>query len=179
MDILADGEVGTLAKVEKKPKGTKNVIRSSELDPKFKDEVAGQPGGEKLKVCYACGVCTAGCPVSEVSEDFDPRKIIRMVLMGMKERVLSSDFIWYCTQCFTCSGHCPQNVKFTDIMRVLRDMTVKKGYVDSSFLQKAKELDRFSQKVRHRLMKSIVAKKGKPFTLNPGELLSRVAKELA
>jgi hypothetical protein len=29
------------------------------------------------------------------------------------------------------------------------------------------------------LMKSIVAKKGKSFTLNPGELLSRVAKELA
>ena len=168
-----------MAKVERKARGAKNVIRSSELDPKFKYEVASQPGGEKLKVCYACGVCTAGCPVSEVSEDFDPRKIVRMVLMGMKERVLSSDFIWYCTQCFTCSGHCPQNVKFTDIMRVLRDMAVKEGFVDSSFLQKAKELDRFSQRVRFRLMKSIVAKKGKSFTLNPGELLNRVAKELA
>jgi len=171
--------VGRLAKNEKRVKATKKVIRSSELDSKFKYEVTNHPGGEKLKVCYACGVCTAGCPVSDVSEDFDPRKIIRMVLMGMKERVLSSDFIWYCTQCFTCSGHCPQNVKFTDIMRVLRDMAVKEGYVDSSFLQKAKELDRFSQKVRHRLMKSIVAKKGKSFTLNPGELLNRVAKELA
>ena len=168
-----------MAKVEKKAKGAENFIRSSELDPKFKYEVASQPGGEKLKVCYACGVCTAGCPVSEVSEDFDPRKIVRMVLMGMKERVLSSDFIWYCTQCFTCSGHCPQNVKFTDIMRVLRDMAVKEGFVDSSFLQKAKELDRFSQKIRFRLMKSIVAKKGKSFTLNPAELLNRVAKELA
>ena len=168
-----------MAKNDKKAKGAKKVIRSSELDPKFKYEVTNHPGGEKLKVCYACGVCTAGCPVSDVSEDFDPRKIIRMVLMGMKERVLSSDFIWYCTQCFTCSGHCPQNVKFTDIMRVLRDMAVKEGYVDSSFLQKAKELDRFSQEVRHRLMKSIVAKKDKSFTLNPGELLNRVAKELA
>ena len=168
-----------MAKNEKKVKATKKIIRSSELDSKFKYEVANHPGGEKLKVCYACGVCTAGCPVSEVSEDFDPRKIIRMVLMGMKERVLSSDFIWYCTQCFTCSGHCPQNVKFTDIMRVLRDMAVKEGHVDSSFLQKAKELDRFSQKVRYRLMKSIVSKKGKSFTLNAGELLNRVAKELA
>ena len=168
-----------MAKVERKAKGTKNVIKSSELDSKFKYEVASQPGGEKLKVCYACGVCTAGCPVSDVSADFDPRKIIRMVLMGMKERVLSSDFIWYCTQCFTCSGHCPQNVKFTDIMRVLRDMAVREGFVDSSFLQKAKELDRFSQKVRYRLMKSIVAKKGKSFTLNPGELLTKVAKELS
>jgi heterodisulfide reductase subunit C len=168
-----------LAKNNKKEKAATKVIRSSELDPKFKYEVTSQPGGEKLKVCYACGVCTAGCPVSDVSEDFDPRKIIRMVLMGMKERVLSSDFIWYCTQCFTCSGHCPQNVKFTDIMRVLRDMAVKEGYVDSAFLQKARELDRFSQRVRYRLMKSIVAKKGKPFTLNPGDLLSKVAKELA
>ncbi len=171
--------MGRLAKNEKRVKATKKVIRSSELDSKFKYEVANHPGGEKLKVCYACGVCMAGCPVSEVSEDFDPRKIIRMVLMGMKERVLSSDFIWYCTQCFTCSGHCPQNVKFTDIMRVLRDMAVKEGHVDSSFLQKAKELDRFSQKVRYRLMKSIVSKKGKSFTLNAGELLNRVAKELA
>ena len=167
-----------MAKGEKRSRETKRVIQSSELDPKFKYEVTSQPGGEKLKVCYACGVCTAGCPVSEISEDFDPRKIIRMALMGMRERVLSSDFIWYCTQCFTCSGHCPQNVKFTDIMRVLREMAVKEGYVDSSFLQKAKDLDRFSQKVRYRLMKSIVAKKEKAFTLNPGELLSKVAKEL-
>jgi len=167
-----------VAKGEKRSRETKRVIQSSELDPKFKYEVTSQPGGEKLKVCYACGVCTAGCPVSEISEDFDPRKIIRMALMGMRERVLSSDFIWYCTQCFTCSGHCPQNVKFTDIMRVLREMAVKEGYVDSSFLQKAKDLDRFSQKVRYRLMKSIVAKKEKAFTLNPGELLSKVAKEL-
>jgi len=157
----------------------KGVIKSSELDPKFKYEVASQPGGEKLKVCYACGVCTAGCPVSEVSDDFDPRKIVRMVLMGMRERVLSSDSIWYCSQCFTCSGHCPQNVKFTDIMRVLRGMAVNEGYVDPSFLQKAKELDRFSQRVRHQLMKSIVAQKEKPFTLHPAELLNGVVKEFA
>lgn len=167
-----------MAKVAQKTRGTRKVIKSSELDPKLKYEVASRPGGEKLKVCFACGACTAGCPVSEISDDFDPRKIIRMVLMGMRERVLSSDFIWYCTQCFTCSGHCPQNVKFTDIMRVLRDMAVEEGYVDRSFLQKAKELDKFSQRVRYQLMKSIVGKRGKSFRLKPGELLNRVAKEM-
>ena len=170
--------MGKLAKDAQKTRGTRKVIKSSELDPKLKYEVASRPGGEKLKVCFACGACTAGCPVSEISDDFDPRKIIRMVLMGMRERVLSSDFIWYCTQCFTCSGHCPQNVKFTDIMRVLRDMAVGEGYVDRSFLQKAKELDKFSQRVRYQLMKSIVGKRGKSFRLKPGELLNRVAKEM-
>jgi hypothetical protein len=58
-------------------------------------------------------------------------------------------------------------------------MAVKEGYVDPSFLQKAKELDRFSQKVRFRLMTSIVGKKGKSFDIDPGELLNRVAKEMA
>jgi heterodisulfide reductase subunit C len=168
-----------LAKIEKPSKETKKVIKSSELDPKFKYEVAHQPGGENLKFCFACGVCTAGCPVSDISDKFDPRKIIRMVLMGMRERVLSSDFVWYCTQCFTCSGHCPQNVKFTDIIRVLRDMAVKEGYVDPSFLQKVKELDRFSQKVRHRMMTSMVGRRGKSFQVDPKDLLNRIAKEMA
>jgi heterodisulfide reductase subunit C len=168
-----------LTKIEKKLKEMKKVIKSSELDPKFKYEVAHQPGGENLKFCFACGVCTAGCPVSDISDKFDPRKIIRMVLMGMRERVLSSDFVWYCTQCFTCSGHCPQNVKFTDIIRVLRDMAVKEGYVDPTFLQKVKELDRFSQKVRHRMMTSLVGRRGKSFNVDPKDLLNRVAKEMA
>lgn len=168
-----------MAKIEKPSKETKKVIKSSELDPKFKYEVAHQPGGENLKFCFACGVCTAGCPVSDISDKFDPRKIIRMVLMGMRERVLSSDFVWYCTQCFTCSGHCPQNVKFTDIIRVLRDMAVKEGYVDPSFLQKVKELDRFSQKVRHRMMTSMVGRRGKSFQVDPKDLLNRIAKEMA
>jgi heterodisulfide reductase subunit C len=168
-----------LTKIEKKAKETKKVIKSSELDPKFKYEVANQPGGENLKFCFACGVCTAGCPVSDISDKFDPRKIIRMVLMGMRERVLSSDFVWYCTQCFTCSGHCPQNVKFTDIIRVLRDMAVKEGYVDPTFLQKVKELDQFSQKVRHRMMTSMVGRRGKSFNVDPKDLLNRVAKEMA
>jgi heterodisulfide reductase subunit C len=168
-----------LTKIEKKAKETKKVIKSSELDPKFKYEVASQPGGENLKFCFACGVCTAGCPVSDISDKFDPRKIIRVVLMGMRERVLSSDFVWYCTQCFTCSGHCPQNVKFTDIIRVLRDMAVKEGYVDPTFLQKVKELDQFSQKVRHRMMTSMVGRRGKSFNVDPKDLLNRVAKEMA
>ena len=40
-----------------------------ELDPKFKYDVAAQPGGENIKRCFACGVCTGGCLVSEIKDD--------------------------------------------------------------------------------------------------------------
>jgi len=105
------------------------VVMVSELDPNFKYEVAKQPGGEGIKRCFACGTCSAGCPIRAIDEKYNPRKIIRMVLLGMKERVLSSDFIWLCSTCYTCYERCPQDVRLVDIMRVLKNMAVKEGYI--------------------------------------------------
>jgi len=150
------------------------TIQMRELDPQFKYEVAEKPGGENLKACFACGVCTAGCPVSEIDESYNPRKIIRMAILGMRKEVLSSDLIWLCSLCYTCYAHCPQNVKFTDIMGVLRDMAVKEGFVDPSFLKQIKEIDHFSQKVRHQMVMSIVSKKSEGTTIDPGQLLAQV-----
>jgi len=55
-------------------------IDSKNLDSQFKYDIAGFAGGENIKLCYACGTCTAGCPVSEIDSEFNPRKIIRQVL---------------------------------------------------------------------------------------------------
>ena len=70
------------------------MIDSKELDPNFKYEVAAEIGGAHITRCFACGTCTAGCPVREIDEKYNPRKIIHMVLLGMRERVLKSDFIF-------------------------------------------------------------------------------------
>lgn len=112
------------------------TITVKELDPKFKYDVAAQPGGENIKRCFACGVCTGGCLVSEIDEHFDPRKIIRMLLLGMRERVLSSPSIWLCLLCYNCSFHCPQDVNFSDVIGALRYMAIKEGYVHPSLLRR-------------------------------------------
>jgi len=150
------------------------AIQMRELDPRFKYEIAERPGGENLKTCFACGVCTAGCPISEIDELYNPRKIIRMVILGMRKEVLSSDFIWLCSLCYTCYAHCPQNVKFTDVMGVLRDMAVEEGYVDPSFLKQIKEIDNFSQKMRHRMVMSIVSRRSETISIEPDKLLAQI-----
>lgn len=147
------------------------TISVKELDPKFKYDIAAQPGGENIKACFACGVCTAGCPVSEIDERFDPRKIIRMILLGMKERVLSSDFIWLCAMCYVCSFHCPQDVKFAEVMAVLRDMAVREGYVHPSFPGQIKAIDNFSQDLRRQMVLAIVDKRSQEFSADLRELL--------
>jgi len=154
------------------------TIVLSELDPKFKYEVAEQPGGENIKVCFSCGLCTAGCPVSEIDENYNPRKIIHMVLLGMREQVLSSDFIWLCSLCYTCYAHCPQNVKFTDVMRALRTMAVKEGYVHPSFPGQIEEIDSLSQKLRHQMALSILKRKSEDIKIDPAELLAKASQEV-
>jgi heterodisulfide reductase subunit C len=133
------------------------TIAASKLDPQFKYDVAAYPGGEHIKLCYACGTCTAGCPVSAVDEEFNPRKIIRQVLLGMRKEVLSSPVIWRCVQCYSCTAKCPQDVQFRNVMRALRHMAVDEGFVPADILEAVEELDEFSQRMRRDLANTLVA----------------------
>jgi len=103
------------------------------LQPKFKYEIAREPGGENIKACFACGICTASCPIREIDQRYNPRRIIRMVLLGMKERVLKGDFIWFCSSCYACTERCPQGVRFTDVINAIKNRAVKEGYIHPAF----------------------------------------------
>jgi heterodisulfide reductase subunit C len=111
------------------------------MNHNFKKEVADRPGGENITLCYSCGTCTAGCPVSEVNKNFNPRVYIRKILLGFKDEVLKDENIWQCIQCHRCVAHCPQNVKFADILRVIREIAVEQGYFEDRVLNDIEELD--------------------------------------
>ena len=146
------------------------AILLNEVDNKFKYEVAEEPGGENIKACFACGLCTASCPVADIDPEYNPRRIIRMVLLGMRKEVLSSNLPWLCSQCYTCQAHCPQNVAFADVMKALREMAVREGYAHPSFVEQIKEIDAFSQKLRHEMVLSIVDNKSEEMKIDPAKL---------
>ena len=154
------------------------TVALSELDTKFKYDVASEPGGENIKVCFACGLCTASCPVADIDQKFNPRRIIRMVLLGMRTEVLSSDTIWFCIQCYNCQAHCPQNVDFADIVKALRNMAVREGYVDPSFVKKIREIDVFCQKLRHEMVSAVVDSRSQGTEGKPSELAAEALKSL-
>ena len=103
------------------------IVEEEMLDPDFPREVAGEPGGEGIRRCYACGTCTAGCPVRRFHPAFNPRRIIRMVLLGMRDQVLKEPFVFLCATCYACQERCPQGVRISDVMRALKNLAVRLG----------------------------------------------------
>ncbi len=103
------------------------TIQVSEINPSFETQVARHAGCSTLAQCYGCGSCSSVCPVEKVVPEFDPRKIVHMVKLGLEEQLLSSDIIWACSQCQSCVPVCPQEVKCSDVIKALRDESVKRG----------------------------------------------------
>jgi len=137
---------------------SKTKVATAVVDFGFREEVASQPGGENLKRCFACGSCTLSCPVAEVEGSYSPRRIIHMILLGLKEEVLRSRSIWYCLTCYRCQVRCPQEVKYPEIMRVLRKLAVEQGYVEPGFVQAVQDIDRKAQEHRRKLLKNLIEK---------------------
>jgi heterodisulfide reductase subunit C len=51
-----------------------------------------------------------------------------MLNLGMRDRVLASPYIWYCSECFLCEKNCPQKVKFSVVWDALKRLATKEGY---------------------------------------------------
>ena len=119
---------------------SKEPIKASEIDPKFKYEISKMHGGEKLLRCFQCGTCTSDCPVARFSDTYRPRQIIRMAQLGLKDRVLNSDTLWLCAACFTCTDRCPQDVEVASVIRVLRNLAAERGCVPIVFKDQASSI---------------------------------------
>jgi len=108
-----------------------HVIRLGELDSSF-SKAAIKAGGKEMYLCFQCGTCTASCPISGFSETYNPRRIIRSAVLGLRQ-VLSSDQLWLCATCYSCTERCPRGVRPTEVIRALRNIAVKEGYIHKFF----------------------------------------------
>jgi len=89
-------------------------------------DLASWETGINVQDCYQCQKCSAGCPVA-FAMDYKPNQIMQMVLLGMKERVLSSKTIWVCASCYTCSTRCPNDIDIAKVMDWLRQSALREG----------------------------------------------------
>jgi len=85
---------------------------------------------QPMELCYQCQKCAAGCKMAEQGE-YTPNQIIKMVQMGMNDKVLHSSSIWLCSSCEICGARCPNEIKTAEIIDVLKEIAVDKVFLDT------------------------------------------------
>lgn len=95
------------------------------INRSFLEEVSRR-SKQNFQGCFHCLSCAGGCPVVEAM-DYNPNQIIRMMQLGMKQKVLESHAIWVCVGCFSCLSQCPYRVDIPTMMDTLREMALEGG----------------------------------------------------
>ena len=90
----------------------------------FGREIMSVAGCDQLPTCIQCGTCSGTCPLS-IYMDFSPRQIMALVRADFKNEVLSSNTIWLCASCYSCTVECPRKIRITDIMYALKQRAIK------------------------------------------------------
>lgn len=81
-------------------------------------------GGDVLKLCYQCGLCTATCPWNQV-KSFPVRRLIHQAQLGVTD--FEDEDIWLCVTCKACVDRCPRGVEIIDIWKALRRVVSEVG----------------------------------------------------
>jgi len=95
----------------------------------FADQVHAIPGGEHLELCYSCGTCVSKCMIQQkVEPEYNPRRLLRLVMMDMREEAFKSPTTWLCSACDLCYSACPQEVHISSVIGAVKQLAVEAGH---------------------------------------------------
>ena len=95
----------------------------------FLEQVEATPGGEHASVCYSCGTCVSRCLIQQKQEaEYNPRQLLRMVIMNMREEAFKSPTTWMCSECDLCYSTCPQEIHISGVIGAVKQLAVEAGY---------------------------------------------------
>lgn len=99
-----------------------------EVDFAFREKLNALAEGYRHNLCYQCGACVGDCPAANYSDFFNPRLILLKALLGFEDELISPvSEIWNCTNCYTCSERCPQDVRPVDVIIALKNLCIAEG----------------------------------------------------
>ncbi len=81
--------------------------------------------GENVFACYQCGMCSAGCPLTDEMDRL-PSQVIRDLQLD-DPSLLESNAMWICASCLACEVRCPKGVDLAKLMEALRQIVLRKS----------------------------------------------------
>jgi heterodisulfide reductase subunit C len=109
-------------------------ISLSDREPDVSSQL---PGAETFSHCFGCQTCTTVCPAVMNYENPQeilgllPHQIMNCLGLGLTEMATGPQMLWDCLTCYQCQEHCPQNVKVTDVLYRLKNLSIKNACMPS------------------------------------------------
>jgi coenzyme F420-reducing hydrogenase delta subunit/formate hydrogenlyase subunit 6/NADH:ubiquinone oxidoreductase subunit I len=64
----------------------------------------------------------------KVEPTYNPRRLLRMVMMDMREQAFASPTTWLCSACDLCYPACPQQIHISGVIGAVKQLAVEAGY---------------------------------------------------
>lgn len=91
---------------------------SYRVDPNLTTQMTDYGAASAVK-CFNCGNCTAACMLAGQEAVF-PRRYIRYIQLGLKDKMVESLDPWLCYYCGDCSQSCPREAEPGALMMASR-----------------------------------------------------------
>ncbi|MBF0230208.1 MAG: (Fe-S)-binding protein [Desulfamplus sp.] len=98
-----------------------DVLKLNDCQKKggIKDKLKAMLNDGSLSSCLTCAACSSGCPATG-SMNMNPRKFVRMAVLGMDSELERHPWVWVCTMCKRCQSVCPMNINIPQLIFELR-----------------------------------------------------------
>jgi coenzyme F420-reducing hydrogenase delta subunit/formate hydrogenlyase subunit 6/NADH:ubiquinone oxidoreductase subunit I len=64
----------------------------------------------------------------KVEPEYNPRRLLRLVMLGLREEAFASPTTWLCSACDLCYPACPQEIHISDVIGAVKQLAVEAGY---------------------------------------------------
>ena len=64
----------------------------------------------------------------KLEPEYNPRRLLRMVMMDMREEAFKSPTTWLCSACDLCYPACPQEIHISGVIGAVKQLAVEAGY---------------------------------------------------
>ncbi len=116
-------------------KSSKRIVDLNKIH-RWENDIKAILKTSRAPSCYTCGECSSACPIVCDGSIFDPRKLFRMINLGLFDELLGSPSIWMCISCGRCTESCSQLVDGRLILEKVKELAIQKGMVDFKFFKR-------------------------------------------
>lgn len=110
-------------------------------------ETIKELGAERIMYCMQCGACASICPLARVGFEWYNKKLIKALMLGLRDELLDDPTPWACVACNRCTEVCPRRVSPFEVIFAMRRLMAEEYAISSLAIEGLRSLYEYGHAV--------------------------------